>query len=82
MDLYTAGGGRPDLTVGVCSATECVTRIGGSCEEVRRFYAPDWGYLVAVNGSLGCLVIVGRHYTLQLTVLPHAQSGATPPLSG
>jgi hypothetical protein len=28
-----------------CSATECATahrtRIGGSCEEVRRFYAPD-----------------------------------------
>jgi hypothetical protein len=24
-----------------CSATECVTRIGGSCEEVRRLYAPD-----------------------------------------
>jgi hypothetical protein len=22
---------------GVCSATECVTRIGGSCEDVRRF---------------------------------------------
>jgi hypothetical protein len=24
-----------------CSATECVTRIGGSREEVRRLYAPD-----------------------------------------
>jgi hypothetical protein len=24
-----------------CSAIECVTRIGGSCEEVRRAYAPD-----------------------------------------
>jgi hypothetical protein len=25
----------------LCSATECVTRIGGSCEEVRHLYAPD-----------------------------------------
>jgi hypothetical protein len=24
-----------------CSATECATRIGGSCEELMRVYAPD-----------------------------------------
>jgi hypothetical protein len=38
--------------------------------------------MVAVNGYLGGLIIVGRHSTLQLTILPHAESGATPPLSG
>jgi hypothetical protein len=49
---------------------------------VRCLYAPNWGYTVAVNGSLRGLIVVGRHYTLQLTVLSHAESGATPLLSG
>jgi hypothetical protein len=34
-----------------------------------------------VNGSLGGLIIVGRHFTLQLTVLPHAGEWRDPPLS-
>jgi hypothetical protein len=29
-----------EIEDGCCSATDCVTRIGGSCEEVRRLYAP------------------------------------------
>jgi hypothetical protein len=43
---------------------------------------PYWGFSVAVNGSLGCLSMVGRHSTLQLTILSHAESGKTIPLTG